>query len=72
MGHRLNVWIQRLLAPIGVMTVLILRRVGYGIAKTVAVALAVGAVLMIIATVADPGPKAKELVAKLKNGSSSR
>jgi hypothetical protein len=67
MGHRINVWIQRLLVPVAVVATLVMLRWGLGVLWTLAVVLPILAALMLVMVVVDPGPRAKGFVEGLKS-----
>lgn len=68
MGRRLNKWIQRLLVPACVLIALTLVRVGVTVRWTVAILLLLFGLAGVAMVVADPGPKAKGFVERMKNG----
>ncbi|MFZ0276803.1 MAG: hypothetical protein WA254_23320 [Candidatus Sulfotelmatobacter sp.] len=67
MGHRINVWIQRMLIPIGVVVAIIMRHLGFGVWRMLAVLLPILGLLMLVTILVDPGPRAKELAEGLKS-----
>jgi hypothetical protein len=67
MGHRINVWIQRLLVPCAVIASMALLHFGFGVLKTVAVMLSIFVVLMLCMIAVDPGPRAKGFVEGLRS-----
>jgi len=67
MGHRVNVWLQRLLAPGFAVTALIFLHFGFGALKVLALLLPLFIVLMIVLILLDPGPRAKAFVESLRN-----
>lgn len=67
MGHRFNVWVQRLLAPGFVIAAWILFHFGFTGLKTVVVLLLIYVALMFVLIVVDPGPRARALVESLRN-----
>jgi hypothetical protein len=67
MGHRINVWVQRLLGPIATIATLALLHFGFGVLKTLAIILPMFGVLILFMIAVDPGPRAKEFVEGLRN-----
>ncbi len=67
MGHRINVWVQRLMVPGAVITTLALLHFGFGIPKVLAIILPIFVGLMLVLIAVDPGPRAKEFVERLRN-----
>ena len=67
MGHRVNEWIQRLIAPSGDIAAVVLLHFGFGFWRILAILLPVFSMLMFLAIIIDPGPKAKAFVEGLKN-----
>jgi uncharacterized iron-regulated membrane protein len=67
MGHHINKWVQRLLAPGAAIGAIALLHFGFGVGKTLAIMLFALAVLMLFLTAVDPGPKAKRFVEGLRN-----
>jgi hypothetical protein len=69
MGHRINVWIQRLLTPVFVIAALILLRFGFSGVNALAILLPIFCALMLLLIVLDPGPRAKAFLESLRNRS---
>jgi hypothetical protein len=67
MGHRINVWVQRLVAPVAVIATMVLLHFGFGILKAFVVIVPIFAVIMLFLIAVDPGPRAKEFVEGLRN-----
>jgi hypothetical protein len=67
MGHRFNVWAQRLLAPAFVIAAWILFHFGFSGLKTVAVLLPIYIAVMLGLIMVDPGPRTKAFVESLRN-----
>jgi len=67
MGHRINAWIQRLLAPVSVVATFLMLHLGFGVWRTLAILMPIFAMLMLAMVVANPGPRAKGLVEGLKS-----
>ena len=67
MGHRINVWVQRLVVPSAAIATVELRHFGFGLLKTLAIILPIFGVTLIFLIAVDPGPRAKEFVEGLKN-----
>jgi len=66
MGHRINVWIQILLVPMGVASAFVMRHLGFGVWRMLTILLPIFGLLMLATIVADPGPRAKGFVEGLK------
>ncbi len=67
MGHRINVWIQRLVIPAFVVATFVMRHLGFGVWRTLIILLPIFAMLVILTVVAEPGTRAKEFVEGLKS-----
>jgi tellurite resistance protein TehA-like permease len=67
MRHRINQWIQRLIVPGMVITGLILQHLGFGIVKTLSTVAILSAVLLLFATIVDPGPSTRQLWESLRH-----
>jgi hypothetical protein len=67
MGHRINTWVSRLLVPFAAVAAMTMMGLGLGIWKTIAIVLPVVGLAMVVMTIADPGPRAKELIDELKS-----
>jgi hypothetical protein len=66
MGHRLNQWFQRMLAPTcGLATIVFLHK-GFSVGRTLAILLPVCGALMLVMVLMNPGPKTKGFVEGLK------
>lgn len=65
MGHRINVWIQRSLAPTGVIVASVLLLLKVSAAEILAILLSLLILSMTVMILADPGPRAKGLVEKI-------
>jgi len=68
MGHTINKWIQRLLAPGLAVVTMVLLHLGFSIWRALAILLPIFGVLMLAMIALDPGPRAKPFV----NGQKSR
>jgi len=66
MGHRVNIWIQRLLGPIVVVGVMVLRWTGFTFLRTVVILVPFLGILTVVMVLVDPGPRAKGFVEGLK------
>jgi hypothetical protein len=66
MGHRINVWVQRLLLPAFVMATLVLMH-EFRVFKTLVILLPIFAALMLILMIADPGPRTQAFLDSVKN-----
>jgi hypothetical protein len=67
MGHRMNVWIQRLLVPGFIAATFGMRLLGFGVWRSLAILVPVLGLLVVVMIVADPGPRAKGFVEGLKS-----
>ena len=67
MGHRINVWIQRLFVPCTSIAAVALRHFGFGVLRTVVITVSIAVVLMLVMIAVDPGPRAKGFVDGLRN-----
>lgn len=67
MGHRINVWVQRLLAPGFAVAGMILIGLGLGAYKILAILLPSFVAVMVLLIVLDPGPRAKAFVESLRH-----
>ena len=67
MGHSINEWVQRLLAPSLAIVTMVLLGFGFGVAKTLAVILPIFVLLMLFLIAVDPGPRTKKFVEGLRN-----
>jgi len=67
MGHRMNVWIQRLLVPGFIVATFGMRLLGFGVWRSLAILVPVLGLLVVVMIVADPGPRAKGFVEGLKS-----
>jgi hypothetical protein len=67
MGHRINVWIQKLIVPAGAVAALVMRHQGFGVWRILIILLPVLALLMLVMIATDPGPRAKSFMEGLKS-----
>ncbi len=67
MGHRINQWTQRLLAPCLVVATMVLLHLRYSVWRIVAIELPLFALLTLAMIFVDPGPKTRGLVEGLKS-----
>jgi hypothetical protein len=67
MGHRINLWVQRLVAPVAAIAAMLLLHFGFGILKALIVIVPIFGVIMLFLIAVDPGPRAKEFVEGLRN-----
>jgi len=67
MGRRINTWIQRLIVPTTVLATLILLHLGLGVFKILLIVLSIFCLLMALATLADPSPRARGFMEGLRN-----
>ena len=66
MGHRINVWVQRLLIPVFAIAAMVLMH-EFSVFKTVVILLPIFAALMLILIIVDPGPRTKAFVDSVRN-----
>ena len=71
MRHLINQWIQRLIVPAMVVAGLILKHFSFGIVKMLSVLVALGSVLLLSATIVDPGLITRQLRESLGNRNKS-
>lgn len=67
MGHRINEWVQRLIAPVGAIAAIAFLHFGFGIVKTLDIILPTFGLLVVLLIAVDPGPRAKGFVDALMN-----
>ena len=67
MGHRINIWVQKLLVPCLAIIAIALLHFGFSILKIMAMISAIFIVLMTFLIAVDPGPRAKGFVDGLRN-----
>jgi hypothetical protein len=66
-GHRLNLWIQRLLIPVLVVTAIALFRLGSGFWRSLVILAPILIASMAVMVLVDPGPRTKGFVEGLKS-----
>lgn len=67
MGHRIDIWIQRLLVPIAAILAMLLWHFGLGIRRLSGIIVVVVGLALFLTVVLDPGPKAKEAFSRFRN-----
>jgi hypothetical protein len=67
MGHRINEWTSRLMAPAFVLATMVMLYLGFGVWRILAILLPIFGLLMLVMIFANPGPKTRGFVEGLRS-----